>query len=167
MRVRGPARGHPGFPRPVSRAGCAVRRGELGAGVRPPGRRDQKPDRRRLADHHRSSRTDGCRAGAERPGLDGGVRARSRRWFNAGVPDDLGLQRGLRRIGASEHQSWDRLDWGQARESTHLRRWNGGFRPADDGRGLRRRSLRARRCCRRRRRCRRSPTGDGSSSCRR
>ena len=36
------------------RAGCTVRRGELGAGVRPPGRRDRKLDRRRLADHHRS-----------------------------------------------------------------------------------------------------------------
>ena len=37
---------------------------------------------------------------------DGDVRARSRRWFNAGVPDDEipGLQRGLRRIGASEHR---------------------------------------------------------------
>ena len=42
------------LPRPVSRAGCTVRRGELGAGVRPPGRRDRKLDRRRLADHHRS-----------------------------------------------------------------------------------------------------------------
>ena len=52
-RVRGPARGHPGLPRPVSRAGCTVRRGELGAGVRPSGRLDRKPDRRRLADHHR------------------------------------------------------------------------------------------------------------------
>ena len=37
---------------------------------------------------------------------DGDVRARSRRWFNAGVPEDEipGLQRGLRRIGASEHK---------------------------------------------------------------
>ena len=52
---------------------------------------------------------DGCRAGAPNGRVwTAGPRARSRRWFNAGVPDgpDPGLQRGLRRIGASEHQSW-------------------------------------------------------------
>ena len=46
-----------GLPGPVSRAGCTVRRGELGAGVRPPGRRDRKPHRRRRADHHPISTT--------------------------------------------------------------------------------------------------------------
>jgi hypothetical protein len=39
---------------------------------------------------------------------DGDVRARSRRWFNAGVPDDEipGLQRGLRRITAYWSGGW-------------------------------------------------------------
>ena len=44
----------PGSSWTCFRGRITVRRGELGAGVRPPGRRDRKPDRRRLADHHRS-----------------------------------------------------------------------------------------------------------------
>ena len=97
-RVRGPARGHPGLPRPVSRAGCTVRRGELGAGMRPPGRRDRKPDRRRLADHHRSSTTTPgcwrggsrpptCCPGGELPGPGRRPRRRPRPRTGAGVPD--------------------------------------------------------------------------------
>ena len=67
---------------------------------------------------------------------DGDVRARSRRWFNACVPDEEipGLQRGLRRIGASEHRVLRpaATAGGAARESaTHPSRVVGAAVPED------------------------------------
>ena len=95
----------------------ATRRRSEPAGDRPHKRPCGGARRLGAADGGRSmtaTRADVERAVSGRPGRgprngrvwDGDVRARSRRWFNAGVPDDEipGLQRGLRRIGASEHQ---------------------------------------------------------------